>query len=220
MAQKLSSERYKRWMEFLLLFCLLPVLLIANRDYLVSFVIPCLVIAGGYCSAVLWADPKFKRKRLGRLSDVRKYRQYLHLSFTLWVAIVTLVCWYWMPSLFLSLPLQQPYLWLVTLLLYPLLSVIPQELIFRTFFFHRFKKLFPAKILRVGVSSLCFSMLHGLYGNWIAVIVSAAGGLLFGLTYANTKSTLIVVIQHSAWGLLLLTIGVGNYFNSDMLVAG
>ncbi|WP_438865249.1 CPBP family glutamic-type intramembrane protease [Neptunicella sp.] len=213
----LLNKRFSRWLEFLLLFCLIPAVLIANRTALISLVIPCLIVVGGYCGAVLWFDPKFKRKRLGRLSDVRKYRQYLHVSFTFWGLIVVFACWYGMPDLFLSLPIQQPYIWLTTLLLYPILSVIQQELIFRTFFFHRFKQLFPGKTLRVALSTLCFSMLHSLYGNWIAVTVSALGGLLFGLTYLNTKSTLIVVIQHSAWGLLLLTSGVGNYFNSDML---
>lgn len=187
------------------------------REQALTMVIPLIMTAGLYCGYVLWQDPKFKRKRLGKIKDLRKHSSHLHRSFTVWSLFIVVLAWWLLPKLFLSLPAEQPLVWLSTLLIYPLLSVIPQELIFRTFFFHRFKKIFRSKMLRIVISTLCFALAHCFYGNWIAVAVSAAGGLLFGLTYVATRSTLVVVVQHSAWGLLLMTVGIGNYFNTDMI---
>lgn len=211
------SKRVQRWLEFVLIFCGLPVVAMVFGHLTQGLIIPLLLVLSFYCICTLWRDPKFKRKRLGKLRDLAKHSKHLHLGFTAWSVWVVLLVWWFLPQLFLSLPTEQPYSWLSTLFIYPFLSVIPQELIFRTFFFHRYKQLFPHKLLRIVASAACFALAHAFYGNWVAVVVAAIGGLLFGMTYAMTKSTLVVVIQHSAWGLLLFTVGLGNYFNSALL---
>jgi uncharacterized protein len=217
MIQWANAKNLSRWLEFTVLFCALPLMAIVFREQTITLLIPALFVIAGFCIWKLVKDVDFKRKRLGRLSDLSKFKRHIHLGFTAWSLVVVGLSWLLLPELFLSLPLQQPYMWFSTIFVYPILSVIPQELIFRTYFFHRYKKLFPGKMLRIVVSAFCFALAHAFYGNWVAVVVAAIGGLLFGLTYALTKSTLIVVIQHSAWGLLLFTVGIGNYFNSAMV---
>ncbi|MGI6637651.1 MAG: hypothetical protein ACOX4Z_01070 [Desulfobulbus sp.] len=46
-----------------------------------------------------------------------------------------------LPGFLFMLPRQRPGLWLQVLLLYPLLDVYPQGLLYRTFFFQRYSAL-------------------------------------------------------------------------------
>ena len=116
------------------------------------------------------------------------------------------------PQLLFLLPLEHTQLWLGTLLIYPICSVVPQEIIFRTFFFHRYKGIIPSKQARCLLSSASFALAHAIYGNWLAVLLSGIAGLLFGYRYLTTRSTLVVVVEHSIWGSYLFTVGIGIYF--------
>ena len=55
-----------------------------------------------------------------------------------------LLVWWLVPGQALALPRRATGLWLAILLLYPVLSALPQELIFRALFFRRYRRLFPA----------------------------------------------------------------------------
>ena len=58
------------------------------------------------------------------------------------------------PAHLFELPRQKPWVWLAILVGYPLLSVYPQEVIFRGCFFLRYGHLFPSTWSRVGASAL------------------------------------------------------------------
>ena len=107
--------------------------------------------------------------------------------------------------------------WLMLIVLYPLVSVLPQELIFRTYFFHRYKKIIPDKRWRILLSAFTFSLAHLIYDNWIAVALAFVGGLMFAYTYAYTRSTLVCVLEHSVWGLWLFTLGLGQYLDAGAI---
>lgn len=108
-----------------------------------------------------------------------------------------------------TLPRENLTDWLMLLLLYPLLSVIPQELIFRTYFFHRYKRIMPSKWLRIIISASVFALAHIVYANWVAVSLAFIGGLLFAYTYAQSRSTFACVLEHSLWGIWMFTLGMG-----------
>lgn len=99
-------------------------------------------------------------------------------------------------------------LWLTILLLYPLISALPQELIFRVFIFHRYRALFPGTRTLPLVSAGVFALAHLVLGNWVAVLLSLAGGLLFAYTYARTGSLGLVTIV----GRLVVHGGHGELF--------
>ena len=113
------------------------------------------------------------------------------------------------------LPRNSFHDWLMLLLMYPLLSVVPQELIFRTYFFHRYKRIMPNKTVRIMVSATVFALAHIVYANWVAVLLAFIGGLLFSFTYAQSRSTFVCVIEHSLWGLWMFTLGIGQYLDSS-----
>lgn len=118
-----------------------------------------------------------------------------------------------MPRLFLNFPLQRPDTWLLVMVLYPLMSVIVQELVFRTFFFHRYGPLFGQhRWLLIATNGLLFGFAHIMFGNWIAVGGTALAGLLFAYRYDATRSFWAVWCEHTLWGWLVFTVGLGGFF--------
>lgn len=117
------------------------------------------------------------------------------------------------PKVFLSLVKEKPWLWLTLMFLYPILSAFIQEVLFRSFFFFRYEKLFKGHaLLLIAANALLFSYAHIVFGNWIAVAFTFLGGILFAQTYLKTRSTLLTAIEHSLYGNVLFTLGLGYYF--------
>jgi len=118
-----------------------------------------------------------------------------------------------MPARFLNFPLQRPETWERIMILYPLLSVPVQELVYRTFFFHRYGPLFGtergALILTNGV---LFGFAHVLFGNWVAIAGTMVVGTLIAYRYEATRSFWAVWLEHTLWGWLVFTVGLGHYF--------
>ena len=102
-------------------------------------------------------------------------------------------------------------------MLYPLFSALPQELVFRTFLMYRYKHIVKRKQHRIWLSSLAFGFAHIFYGNWIAVVLSVFAGYIFCMTYVKTNSMLLVALEHSLWGLVIFTFGIGSHFDTRML---
>lgn len=117
------------------------------------------------------------------------------------------------PQLFLSFPRYRPELWLMVMLLYPVLSVIAQELVFRTFFFHRYGPLFrDAPALAIASNGVLFGFGHIIFGNIIAVAGSMVIGFLLAYRYSVTRSFWAVWFEHSLYGCLIFTVGLGRFF--------
>ncbi|MGB6019409.1 MAG: CPBP family intramembrane glutamic endopeptidase [Sulfurimonadaceae bacterium] len=126
---------------------------------------------------------------------------------------ITLFVLYFKPELFLALVKANPWQWLAVMLFYPVFSAFIQEVLFRSFFFHRYEKLFKGRlILLVTVNALLFAYVHIVFENWIAIVFTFFGGLLFAQTYLKTRSTLLTAIEHSLYGNTLYTLGLGYYF--------
>ena len=102
--------------------------------------------------------------------------------------------------------------WMVVMIAYPLLSVYPQEILFRTFFFHRYRPILGSRHGAILWSAFVFGLAHLFFANWIAPTLTALGGYLFARTYTRSGSTLAAVIEHALWGDFLFTIGLGWYF--------
>jgi uncharacterized protein len=90
------------------------------------------------------------------------------------------------PQLEWSLVRPHPVFWAVVMLAYPVVSVYPQGLLYRAFFFERYAGLFPNKWAMILASASVFSFLHIIFRNWLAVDLTFAGGLLFAARYAKT----------------------------------
>jgi membrane protease YdiL (CAAX protease family) len=135
----------------------------------------------------------------------------LLLRFLLCGAALTLLTRWFFPGLFLSLPRLHPVFWVVIMVLYPLLSVWPQEVIFRRFLFHRYAGIFGQRGV-VAASALAFGFAHIIFLNWIAVALTTVGGLMFARNYARERSLWLVCLEHALYGCLVFTIGLGQFF--------
>lgn len=116
------------------------------------------------------------------------------------------------PDSLFSLPAQRPAVWILIMILYPLLSVMPQEIIFRGYIFHRYRRLIPNERDLLHISAWAFSFAHIIYFHPVSLLLSLGGGYLFGITYKRTGSLLIAGIEHSLYGCMIFTIGLGRFF--------
>jgi len=123
------------------------------------------------------------------------------------------------PWAYLSLPTQRRELWIMIMALYPFLSALPQELLFRTLFFERYGVLFgwrgdgaPMPWLAILLNSLIFGLAHLFYWNWVAVGLTAAGGLAFAYAYTRMRSFPLAFAMHIVAGQLIFTLGLGLFF--------
>ncbi len=98
------------------------------------------------------------------------------------------------------------------MVLYPILSALPQEFLFCTFFFSRYKNLFKNESLIIYISALFFSLGHIFFINMVAPILGFFAGLIFARTFYNTRSLALVSIEHGLYGNSLFYIGLGWYF--------
>lgn len=206
----LFQARGRALAELVLLFLLPPVLI--NLAPFPVPKIPTLLVAAAVCLALLLRDPAFERRRL-RLTAFPAGEAKAILLRSLGVGcLLAAAIGLWDPGLLFSFPQRRPFLWLVVMALYPFLSALPQELIFRVFFFHRLRPLFRDPRLLGAASAVSFAWIHVIFDNWVAPLASLAGGLLFARTYARTASLGAVSLEHALYGNLLFTLGWGVHF--------
>jgi hypothetical protein len=116
------------------------------------------------------------------------------------------------PGQFLRLPRTMPDLWLAIMVLYPLLSALPQEVIFRPLFFRRYGALFPSAAAALGANALLFGLAHLMFWNPVAVGLSAVGGLIFAHGYLARGGFPMAVTLHAVCGGIVFTGGLGRFF--------
>lgn len=198
-------------LEFFVVFILLPISIYIFEISLNHLVIPILLIFVIICVIILFNDNEFDRTILYRLGD----KKILRLIFIRWfigIVLLPVGVYFFDRELLFSLPITNPLLWIMVIIAYPLLSVYPQELLFRVFFFHRYAIVFKSEFGIILASSISFGLAHLFFNNWIAPILSIVGGYLFANTYSKSKSLMVSVIEHSLWGDLIFTVGLGYYF--------
>jgi membrane protease YdiL (CAAX protease family) len=97
-------------------------------------------------------------------------------------------------------------------LIYPFASAFPQELIFREFFFQRYGLLFKNEKYIIVINIVLFAFAHIYFANWTIILFTLAGGLIFVTTYLKTRSLLVVTIEHTLFGIFILSSGLSDQF--------
>ena len=209
------TVRYSRarlTLEFALIFVGLPLLAGWQGRFLRIWLIPQMLLLAGIFLALLWRDPSFDRRQMRAVpQNWRRSLLRIVVFFVLGGAAVLYLAWRSGVDLF-SFPRERPFLWLLVVLLYPLVSALPQEVIFRLFLFHRYRSLFPDPRLMMLVSASVFALAHLQLGNLVALGLPFLGGLLFAHTFGTTRSLPMVTLEHGLWGDWLFTLGLGVYF--------
>ena len=197
-------------MEFVLVFIFLPVCL---RVYLPGrFLLPLLWITAALCLTWLWRKPTFKRSELWSFSRQGQNVFRILARFIILAVIIGIFVARFAPNQLFHLIQARPALWLIIMLLYPVLSVYPQGIVYRSFIFNRYGDLFSTPPVMIIASAIAFTMVHLVFGNLLAVGLSFAGGIIFAQTYRRTKSMAVSSMEHALYGCFLFTIGLGTYF--------
>lgn len=206
------ARRARLALEFALLYLGLPGLFWWRPELLRGLLIPTLVTGSLTAALLLRRDPGFDRRKLWNADGARRVGRRVLVRFAL-LAPALAACFALVePERLLEFPRDAPLAWLLVCLLYPALSVYPQEILFRTFPCHRYRALFPDERALVVATAVAFAAAHAFFGTWIAPALSLIGGVLFARTYLRSESTLAACLEHALWGDFLFTLGLGWYF--------
>lgn len=134
------------------------------------------------------------------------------------VGLAAIIAWLmacFQPENLFSLVRGQPALWILIMVIYPVLSVLPQELVYRSYLYHEYKDIWDKRPgLFPWASAAAFGWMHIIFLNPVAVVMTIIGGYLFGQTYWRYRSLALVCFEHALYGCFVFTIGLGSYFYS------
>ena len=194
----------------LLLFVVLP---LAFRFKRFPFPpIPALWVLAAYCLFRLFNDASFDRKLLWNQQVLPGAVPQILVIFSAAAMLVAAAVYFFAPQSLFSFVKRAPAFWALVMVLYPALSVYPQGIIYRAFFFERYRGLFPNTALLIVMSAMAFSFAHIIFRNAIALIFTLVGGLLFAWRYSETGSLFTSSFEHALYGCWMFTIGLGQYF--------
>ena len=133
----------------------------------------------------------------------------LMISLSIFIGGAIMIDFYNSDLLF-SIVKSKPHIWIIILFVYAFLSVVPQEIIYRHFFFKRYEILFENNNMFLLFNMFCFSLCHLFLLNIMVLLLTFVGGGLFAYTYQREKSMLWVCAEHTLYGYLLFTLGIGE----------
>lgn len=166
--------------------------------------------------ALLWFTGGFQWRGL-----VRGWRRLPWLEILGMIAITTAlgvaILWFTRPGAIFAMARNRPEFLLVIWTFYPILSALPQELIFRPLFFHRYGAILPRGQAAIALNAAVFSFAHLMYWSWVVAILTFLGGWFFARAYVR-RGFPSAWLLHAVAGNALFTAGMGVYFYSGNVV--
>ena len=217
MAERVEPARSRRRLaEFLALYLAAPVAMAVVLPPSAMF--PALFAVTAIGLVLLHVTEGFRWRELaagtGRISW-----QFVGLTALATLVAGLAVIWLTAPGAAFFLIRQNPQLMLMIALLYPLVSALPQELVFRPLFFRRYGALLPAGVTaQVALNAAVFSFAHLMYWSWIVAALTFAGGLAFAWAYRVRGNFPEAVVLHAVAGVIVFAVGLGLYFYSGNVV--
>jgi membrane protease YdiL (CAAX protease family) len=195
------------WCEMCVLFVLSPLLLVLPIAIYIK--LTAVLMALAYVGLISKRIGLFAKQSLVG-SNWRNISFYMALRFILFAVASTTLVWWYMPEELFSVALGNPLLWVGISIFYAVMSVYPQEFIYRLFFFKRYQHLIQNSAIFIFVNATLFSFAHLFFQNTLVFILTFVGGVLFALTYRKRHSLMLASIEHSAYGVWLFTLGLGK----------
>lgn len=210
-AREFAAPRLLLYIEFTAFYIMIPVacafFLPADRLFEGLFVF---MLVG---LALLWATPGFRTVEL-----LRGWR-----AIRLWpvagLAALTLVAGMIVmqvaaPERMFATLRDHPERMLAIAVLYPLLSALPQEIVFRALWFRRYRDILPDGHQGMLLNAAFFSLAHLMYWSSVVTVMTFVGGLAFAWAHSVRRSFPMAWVMHSIAGLIVFAVGLGIYFYS------
>ena len=210
-----TFSRFYLFFEFSLLFLGIPLLIRFGSDLVHPSVILVPTIVGIVILLKFTTDFSMRELIVITIKKKQLIRDGLILSLSS-LFLLFLVLWM-VPNNLFDLPEKHFRLWVILCASYPLLSAYPQEIIYRLFLFKRYKRLLSTKILRITASAVTFGFAHIIYGSPVSVMLTLVAGFYLAYVYTKTNSVLFTTILHCVFGLVVFTVGLGQFFILDLI---
>lgn len=198
-----------RTFELLLVFVAMPISVALLPRRLNP--IPLLIIAAVLMLAMLVRDPTFNPACLTRLPRLGRHLMGILLPLPLMGGLMLGLLYLLVPDQLFKLVRRKPRLWAIVMVMYPLMSVVPQTIIYRVFFMHRYEVLFGRGWLMIAMAALAFGLGHIIFRHSVPVLITTIGGFIFAWRYTVTGSAPLSLLEHSLYGNLAFTIGYSYY---------
>ncbi len=212
--EKINIKKIIRALEFVILFFGIPLLIYFESLFQHPSLVLIPVLAGLIFYFVFKKD--FNLKTLIRL-NVPRQLMWKNIGLVLLTGVfLTLLVYFFAPENLFNLPRENPEIWLVLIVAYPLLSAYSQEVIYRTFLFTRYRTLFKSRKFLIAVSGITFAFAHIVYYHPLSMLLTLIAGIYLAWIYRKTRSVLFTAILHSLLGILVFSIGLGEYFWLNM----
>lgn len=205
----MNLNRYqKRCIELLSLFLVYPIFLSLTSISLsirLSFA-PIILLY------LIWICYQQKNSLLKKRKQIKPILFWKKVGFRWFVIAIATIAYVFFIDKYLlfKVLLTKPLLWLQMLLIYTFLSVIPQEFVYRVFYFQRYRFLFKNENTFFFVNALLFCIAHLMFDSLFVLGITFIGGYLFAYTYHKTKSMFWVSVEHLIYGGWLFTVGMGK----------
>lgn len=219
---RINGRRARLWSELVVLFVGVPLLMALYFDDIMAWgvlgafsLVAILVLLGTVAAILLAITPGFSFRRLLMGPVFREWKLIIGVSALAAFSCAAFVLVLLPSERFFDLPRYNTPVWLIVLGAYPLLSALPQELIYRTLFFERYGVLFPGTMAAAAANGAAFGFGHLFYMHPVTIAFTAIGGALIGWAYLSRgRSVLLTWVLHSIAGWLIFSSGLGDYFHS------
>jgi hypothetical protein len=141
----------------------------------------------------------------------------------LFIAATAVTCfvvmWLFQRDMMFVLVRERPIVLVFIIVLYPVLSALPQELVYRVLYFERYADILPKDIKsNLMLNASLFGLAHLMYWHAIPILMTFFGGLVFAYSYKMKLNFLEAWFLHSVAGIILFVFGMGAYFYSGNVV--
>lgn len=213
-----GAKRALRVAEMLAIYVTLPVGIWALAGTVNP--LPILWVAGLVAFFALWFDPRFDRRVMKGFPEPAKNLTRAAMIALPAAGLMAVLLWTLRPEAIFRFPLERTGLWaFVVFLFYPVFSVIPQTILYRVLWFHRYDAAVGGGRRSLLIGAAVFGLGHIVFGHWVPVVLTFVGGLLMLWRFERTRSLWVSVLEHALLGGLAFTIGYGVYLYHGSVAA-
>ena len=192
-------------------FAFLPAWIERRWDVRINvWVVPTLLLASALAYVAMRRTGLLERGELTRLRVPDHIWAEMLARFVFSALLLTWLLSQYRPEWLFAFPRHNPRFWALVCVAYPLVSVLPQGILYRALFVKRYAACVPRHPFVFG--ALLFAWAHVVFHNPWACAFTFVGGLFFLTSYRATGSLLFSCIEHALYGDFLFTVGWGPCF--------
>ncbi|PIE13596.1 MAG: CPBP family intramembrane metalloprotease [Rhodobacterales bacterium] len=209
------ATRTQLWIEFIAFYVVAPLIMAVLLPATMMF--PALFGVTFVGMVLLHITTGFSWRDLLRGWAALRWGEIIRFGAVVLIASL-IIMWGTAPDQMFVLIRERPEIMVMIALFYPVVSALPQEIVFRALFFRRYARILPRGTGVLFLNAALFSLAHLMYWSWIVAVMTFVGGVVFAWAYELRQSFALAVVLHSVAGVVLFCVGMGVYFFSGNVV--